>query len=174
MMDLSDKPDFDFATQYAELEETLISELENMIYARLMADRFIRPDDQPENEIEFLQRTTYKIMIRRPNKHVWSVPLPELRNAIRQVLRKGRLFDETGKLAIQVPSKPAYMAQAIGALLQAIPEEEYLKRSLVGNKVQHTVYGEGIIRAITDTGNVEIAFEDKITLLKPQFFRLVS
>ncbi len=174
MIDLSDKPDFDFASQYDALEDSLVSELENMIYARLMSDRTIQIGSDPDNEIEFLQRTTYKVMIRRPNKHVWSVPIPELRNAIRQVIRKGRLFTEEGKLAISVPNKPAYLPEALTALLSIIPEEAYLSRSMVGNKVYHQVYGEGVIRSITDTGNVEIAFKEKVTLLKPQFFRLVS
>ncbi len=174
MIDLSDKPDFDFASQYEMLEDSLVSELEQMIYARLMSERTIQLNHEPNNEIEFLQRTTYKVMIRRPNKHVWSVPIPELRNAIRQVIRKGRLFTQEGKLAIQVPAKPAYLPEAIKALLCIIPEEEYLSRSMVGNKVYHQVYGEGVIRSITNTGNVEIAFKEKVTLLKPQFFRLVS
>jgi len=174
MMDLTNRPDFDFESEYPVLEDELVAELENLIYNRLVKDRFIRLNDQADNEIEFLQRTTYKIMVRRPNKHVWSVPLPELRNAIRKAIRKGRPWDDQGNLTIEVPSKPQYLPKAIAALLQAIPEEEYQRRSLVGNRVVHNVYGEGVIQSITDTGNVEIVFKDKVALLKPRFFRLVS
>jgi hypothetical protein len=57
-------------------------------------------------------------------------------------------------------------------LLNVLPEKEYKKRSFVGNPVIHPTYGEGIVVGISDTGNVEVQFEERLVRLKPNFIKL--
>ena len=57
-------------------------------------------------------------------------------------------------------------------LLNVLPEKEYKKRSFVGNPVIHPTYGEGIVVRISDTGNVEVQFKERLVRLKPNFIKL--
>ncbi|NOX37849.1 MAG: hypothetical protein GXO78_09970 [Calditrichaeota bacterium] len=173
MIDASDLKDFDFSRNYFELEERFISEIENLIFDTLIREGRVAIEGDENNVLEFYNRTNFKVRVKRPQKNVWSVPIQLLRDAIRKVLREGHLRKSDGSLAIKIDTRPAKLDIPVQLLLRIVPEQEYVKRSLVGNKVRHNVYGEGRIQRITETGNVEVAFKDKVVKLKPQYFQLV-
>ena len=97
-----------------------------------------------------------------------------LKDAIRKVLREGFLRAEDGKIHHQFICKPASVEAALHLLLRIVPEEEYHRRSIVGNRVHHKIYGEGVIKRVTSTGNVEVEFADKCVKLKPDYFQIVT
>lgn len=172
MIESSVLEQLNFAENYSELEEQFVSELENMILSQLIENGRVTSQAKGEDVIEFAGRTNFKIRVKRPNKNVWSIPIQLLKEAIRKVLREGKLLTTGGSYAVSKTGKPSHLETPLKLLLASVPEEEYRKRSLVGNLVTHEVYGEGIIRRITNTGNVEIEFENKVALLKPGFFEL--
>ncbi len=174
MIDTSDLKHFDFSRHYPEMEERFIFEIETMIFETLIQQGRVAIEGDENNVLEFYNRTNFKVRVKRPQKNVWSIPIQTLRNAIRKVLREGHLRREDGSLAIKIDTRPAKLDVPVQLLLRLVPEDEYVKRSLVGNKVRHNVYGEGRIQRITETGNVEVAFKDKIVKLKPQYFELVG
>jgi len=57
-------------------------------------------------------------------------------------------------------------------LLNVLPELEYKNRSFVGNPVVHPTYGEGKVIRISDSGNVEVQFKERLVRLKPNFIKL--
>jgi len=172
MIDPSKLEDFDFLKDYEALEEQSVIEIENIIIAQLIENGRVTAEPLTEDTLEFAGKTNFKLRVKRRNKNVWSIPTDQLRNAIRMVLREGKIREENDYYVTTKTGKPAPLDRPLKLLLGAIPEEEYARRSFVGFPVEHEVYGEGFIRKITDTGNVEIQFENRVALLKPGFFRL--
>ncbi len=173
MIDPSKLEDFDFSKDYEALEEQLVIEIENIIIAQLIENGRVTAEPPSENTLEFAGKTNFKLRVKRRNKNVWSIPTDQLRNAIRTVLREGKIWqDDEGYYITTKSGKPAPLDRPMKLILASIPQEEYERRSFVGLPVEHDVYGEGFIRRITDTGNVEIQFNDRVSLLKPGFFRL--
>jgi len=160
-----------FQEKFLLLEREYVSELENMIFSQLL--QFGQVEVGDKNEIlEFSGRTNYKIRVRRPNRNVWSVPLKNLQDAIRKVLREGEISREKGAFLTTKNGKPSPLETPLKMLLESIPWTEFEKRSFVGNAVQHEVYGTGFIQRISESGNVEIEFGERKVLLKPGFFEL--
>ena len=161
----------EFQENFQRLEIRFVEELEHTIIAHLMEQRSIALPDLPEEVIEFAGKTNFKIRIKRPNKNVWSVPLQEFRHAIRQVLREGKLpsLEEVQKAPRNHHEETI---KATLLLLHILPEEEFYKRSFVGNKVVHITLGEGEIVQITETGNVVVDFSNRRVKLKPAFIQL--
>lgn len=161
----------DFQQTFHELEEHYIDELENMLLTRLIEKRCLKIKGDHEETIEFAGRTNYKIRVRRPHKNVWSIPLKDFRESIRKVLRKGMLDPINPKklesTRFERPSElPANM------VLHILSDDEYEQRSFVGNTVVHATLGLGKVVAISDSGNVEVKFRDRVATLKPNYVRL--
>ncbi|MFN2126714.1 MAG: hypothetical protein ACK2TU_02545, partial [Anaerolineales bacterium] len=57
-------------------------------------------------------------------------------------------------------------------VLHILSDEEYASRSFVGNAVEHPTLGLGKVMAISDSGNVEVKFRDRVATLKPGYVRL--
>lgn len=172
MVDPGKLKGMDFAEHFESLETAFVGELENMIFAQLLQHGKVSVGDTEDDVLEFSGRTNFKIRVKRPRKNVWSIPVQLLKDSIRKVLREGRMFTENNEPTSGKRKKPSNLDLPIKLLLQSIPREEFFKRSFVGNSVEHEVYGEGVIKRITDTGNVEIVFGDRVALLKPGFFKL--
>jgi hypothetical protein len=152
------------------LEEIYINELEDMLFSRLIEDKRIQLDGDVNEIIEFAGKTNYKIRLRRPNKNVWAIPFKNFRESIRAVLREG-----TDKLKIKENhsnSQSNEMKFATSLLLNILPEKEYNIRSFVGKRVVHPKWGEGKILSISDSGNVDVQFKDRVVRLKPNFIKL--
>jgi len=154
-----------------ELEDTYINELEDMLISKLMEQKTIRLHGNFDEVIEFAGRTNYKIRLRRPNKNVWSIPFREFRESIRKVLRIGTsgLYNNGSQNALLKKEKIDFPT---ALLLNILPEKEYKNRSFVGNPVIHPTYGDGEVIRISDSGNVEVQFKDRMVHLKPNFIKL--
>jgi hypothetical protein len=152
------------------LEELYINELEDMLYSRLIEDKRIELNGNVKETIEFAGKTNYKIRLRRPNKNVWAIPFKDFREAIRVVLRIG-----THKLKVKenLGYSPSHeIKYATSLLLNILPEKEYQQRSFVGKRVVHPKWGEGKILSISESGNADVQFRDRVVRLKPNFIKL--
>ena len=154
-----------------ELEDTYVNELEDMLISTLMEQKTVQLQGNIDEVIEFAGRTNYKIRLRRPNKNVWSIPFRDFRESIRKVLRIGTsgLLDNGSQDTILKKEKIDFPT---ALLLNVLPEKEYKKRSFVGNPVVHPTYGDGRVIRISDSGNVEVQFKDRMVRLKPNFIKL--
>jgi hypothetical protein len=150
----------DFQKTFHELEEYYIDELESMLLNLLI-----------EETIEFAGRTNYKIRVRRPHKNVWSIPLKDFRESIRKVLRQGMLDPiNPKKLESTRFERPSELPTNM--VLHILSDEEYERRSFVGNPVVHATLGLGKVVAISESGNVDVKFRDRVATLKPNYVRL--
>lgn len=159
-----------FDQALVDLEDHFIDEIESMLLSRLIEQKSIHLNGVENETIEFAGKTNYKILLRRPNKNVWSIPFKEFRDSIRKVLRVG-----TDSLTVHEDQKSAVgkdIKFETSLLLNVLPEKEYEVRSFVGNKVMHPHWGEGKIIYISETGNVEVQFKDRVVRLKPNFIKL--
>ncbi len=149
-----------------ELEESLITEIENMLLSVLMEKKRIQLHGRFKEILEYLGRTNYKISLRRPNKEIWSVTFKDFREAIRKVLRTGTaaVFSSNDQ------KEPMDVRMAM--LLHILPENEYQIRSFIGNTVIHPNWGTGKLVCINENGNVQVEFKDQIVKLKPEFVEL--
>ena len=154
-----------------ELEDAYINELEDMLISKLMEQKSVQLHGNFDEVIEFAGKTNYKIRLRRPNKNVWSIPFREFRESIRKVLRIGTsgLLNNGSQNAVLKKAKIDFPTTL---LLNVLPEQEYKNRSFVGNPVVHPTYGEGSVMRISDSGNVEVQFKERIVRLKPNFIKL--
>ncbi len=152
-----------------ELEAQFVNELEDMLISQLMEKKSVQLYGQKDEVLEFAGKTNYKIRLRRPQKNVWSVSFKDFRESIRKVLRNGtsRLVSEGTPLA-----KRNKLDLPTSLLLNVLPAQEYENRSFIGNKVTHPMWGEGNIVSISDSGNVEVQFTERIVTLKPNFIKL--
>ncbi|MFZ0389385.1 MAG: hypothetical protein WAN36_02915, partial [Calditrichia bacterium] len=119
-------------------------------------------------ELEYAGKTNFKIRFKRPNKNVWSVPFQDFRESIRHVLREGRL----NAVEAEEDHQKETMDLPTLLLLHVLPDEEFARRSFVGNKVDHPTMGEGRIVRITASGNVVVEFLERQVKLKPGFIKL--
>ncbi len=162
----------DFLQNFHDLELQYINEIEEMITSQLFNTGHLVFGEESSDILEFSGKTNYKIRIKRPHKNVWSIPIQLLKESIRNVLRSGKLpEDKISKIEKKKVTKTNYDLP-IQLLLQSVPQNEFLARTFVGNYVTHKVYGEGIIKRITENENVEVEFKDKEVLLKPNFCML--
>jgi hypothetical protein len=152
------------------LEELYINELEDMLFSHLMENKRIQLAGNVSEIIEFAGKTNYKIRLRRPNKNVWAIPFKDFRESIRMVLRAGTDKLKVNENSISSPS--AEMKFATSLLLNILPEKEYKTRSFVGKRVVHPKWGEGKILTISDSGNVDVQFKERVARLKPNFIKL--
>lgn len=171
MIETSKLPSTDFEKNFEELEGQYINEIEGMISAQLFEKGHLPVNQEEVDEVEFFGRTNFKIRLKQPNKNVWSIPIQLLKKSIQKVLRNGGNIEEGVTIASTKKSEANY-EMPIKLLLKSIPEEEFQKRTFVGNTVDHEVYGEGVIKSINDTGNVEVKFQERQVLLKPEFCKL--
>lgn len=160
-----------FKETFEELEEAYLDELGESLIRRLMEKKSVELPGAAKEVLEFAGRTNYKIRLKRPNKNVWSVSFQDFREAIRKVLRKGRLNSLEGQNEKSAESTGPFDLPT-SMLLHILPDDEYKKRSFVGNRVIHPTMGEGRVVHITDTGNVEVKFDERIVKLKPTFVKL--
>lgn len=158
-----------FTDNFPQLEEEAVAELENLLFSRLLEQGQVTVG---EEVLEFAGRTNFKLRVKRPNRSVWSIPLKQLRDTLRQVLREGPQILDQEPFVVSRGGRTTTTSEGLRLLLLSIPPEEYQSRSFIGNEVEHGVYGVGKIVRINDSGNVEIEFPEKCVLLKPQFFRL--
>jgi hypothetical protein len=170
MVETSKLKGADFQQNFGELEVQFVDEIEDIISSQLYQRGYLNPNHGSTDNLEFFGKTNFKIRLKLPNKNVWSVPIQLLKRSIQRVLRNGgdieslSLLDKKGNLSdYELPIK---------LLLKSIPQEEFSKRTFVGNAVCHDVYGEGEIKSINETGNVEVSFKDRQILLKPEFCKL--
>ncbi len=161
----------DFKKVFSELEESCVGELEDLLLSRLMENKSVVVPGTDEEILEFAGRTNYKIRLKRPNKNVWSITFQEFRESIRKVLRKGRLDEFNGKAKSQGEKGNGFDLPT-QLLLHVLPNEEYRRRSFVGNTVVHPTMGEGAVVGISDSGNVEVEFQERVVMLKPGFVKL--
>lgn len=162
-----------FNENFQQLEKLFVDELEQKVVSTLVEKRTIVLPGTRDEVLEFAGRTNYKLRLKRPNKNVWSVPLQTFRESIRKVLREGKLtpLEQNAKAP---RNKSGEDALATLLLLHILPEEEYYLRSFVGNQVHHPTLGEGKVVRITDSGNVEVAFAERVVRLKPDFVQLTQ
>lgn len=172
MIETSKLPSTDFEKNFQELEGQYVNEIEGIISAQLFEKGHLAGDHEKADDLEFFGRTNYKIRLKQPNKNVWSVPIQLLKKSIRKVLRNGGNIEEGVITGSGKKKSEASYEMPIKLLLKSIPGEEFQKRTFVGNTVDHKVYGEGIIKGINDTGNVEVKFPEREVLLKPEFCKL--
>jgi len=158
----------DFNQVFGEVEATFVDELEKLVISRLIENKTVKLPGAEDEVLEYAGRTNFKIRIKRPHKNVWSIPYKSLREAIRSVLRRGKLLPVVEKANKRSEEREL----ALPWLLHILPEEEYYRRSFVGNKVVHPSLGEGEVEEITDTGNVKVKFSDRVAMLKPSFVKL--
>lgn len=170
MIEASKLKGVEFHENFEEVEAQYIDEIENIISSQLFEKGHLRFEE--EEDLEFFGRTNFKIRLKQPNKNVWSVPIQLLKKSIGSVLRNGGNI-EAGIAFISEGRKQASDYELpIKLLLKSIPKEEFEKRTFVGNPVDHEIYGGGVIMGINETGNVEVKFEDREVLLKPEFCKL--
>ncbi len=157
-----------FSEVFEELENLFLNELENLLINQLIEQKEIRLHDFRDETLEFAGRTNFKLTLKRPNKNVWSVSLKTLHDALRHILREGKVpsLDDKSLELDEHDRLPIIM------LVHCIPEQEYQVRSFVGNIVEHEVLGEGRILRIGKSGNVEVQFHDRKAKLKPDFVTL--
>ncbi len=160
-----------FSENFQQLENQFVEELEHVIIANLMEKRTVTIPQLKDEVVEFSGKTNFKIRIKRPNKNVWSVPLQDFRDAIRKVLRKGKLSGVEEVLKAPHNHREE-QEKAILLLLHILPEEEFRRRSFVGNRVVHPTLGEGVVMEITESGNVVVQFPERTVKLKPGFIQL--
>lgn len=161
----------EFQETFQELEEHYIDELENKLLNLLIEKRCLKVQGDHEETIEFAGKTNYKIRVRRPHKNVWSISLKDFRESIRKVLRQGMLDPiNPKKLESTKFERPGELPTNM--VLHILSDEEYASRSFVGNAVEHPTLGLGKVMAISDSGNVEVKFRDRIATLKPGYVRL--
>jgi len=172
MIETSKLPSTDFEQNFEELEEQYVNEIEGIISAQLFEKGHLARDHEEADDLEFFGRTNYKIRLKQPNKNVWSVPIQLLKKSIQKVLRNGGNIEEGVTTSSTKKKSETNYEMPIKLLLKSIPEEEFQKRTFVGNSVDHEVYGEGVINGINDTGNVEVKFQERKVLLKPEFCKL--
>lgn len=171
MIETSKLKGADFRQNFEELEGQYVNEIENIISSNLFEKGHLPINQGKSDKVEFFGRTNYKIRLKQPNKNVWSVPIQLLKKSIQSVLRKGGNID-AGLVSLGEKKNTSNYELPIKLLLKSVPREEFNKRTFVGNAVDHDVYGEGVITAINDTGNVEVKFKDREVLLKPEFCKL--
>jgi hypothetical protein len=161
----------DFCQTLSEMEDRYIEELEEMLISKLISEKSVHLAGKHEETLEFAGRTNYKIRLRVPNKNVWSISFRDFRESIRKVLRKGIVseseFEEDKSRATE-----KLLDQLTTLLLHILPEEEYKERSFIGNKVTHPTLGSGKVISISDSGNVEVEFRDKVAKIKPNYIQL--
>jgi hypothetical protein len=170
MIETSKLNGVDFHENFEALEDQFVDEIENIISSQLFEKGCINSEKNENGEVEFFGRTNFKIRLKQPNKNVWSVPIQLLKRSIKKVLRNGGNLE-----SLTVPEKKSARSGyevPIGMLLKSIPDDEFKKRTFVGNTIDHSVYGEGVIKGINDTGNIEVEFKDREILLKPEFCKL--
>lgn len=172
MIETSKLPSTDFEKNFEELEGQYINEIEGIISAQLFEKGHLSGDHEDAEDVQFFGRTNYKIRLKQPNKNVWSIPIQLLKKSIQKVLRNGGNIEEGVFTASKKKKSEANYEMPIKLLLKSIPEEEFQKRTFVGNTIDHEVYGEGVITSINDTGNVEVQFQEREVLLKPEFCKL--
>jgi hypothetical protein len=170
MIETSNLVGVDFQENFEELEDRFVDEIENIISSQLFEKGCINSSQNANDHLEFFGRTNFKIRLKQPNKNVWSIPIQLLKKSIKQVLRNGGDI-ETLSLHEKKNDRMGYELP-IKLLLKSVPEEEIRKRTFVGNIVAHSIYGDGIIKAINGTGNIEVKFKDREVLLKPEFCKL--
>lgn len=149
-----------------ELEESYVTELENLVLMALKEKKRIQLHGRFQEILEYLGQTNYKISLRRPNKEIWSVTFKDFREAIRKVLRTGT----TSVFSSNDKTEPMDIKMAM--LLHILPEHEYEIRSFIGNTVIHPNWGMGTLFCIHENGNVQVKFKDQIVKLKPNFVEL--
>lgn len=170
MVETSKLKSTDFQQNFGELEVKFVDEIEDIISSQLYGKGYLNPNHGNTENLEFFGKTNFKIRLKLPNKNVWSVPIQLLKRSIQVVLRNGGDV-ELLSLSDKKDDMSGYELP-IKLLLKSIPQEELSKRTFVGNAVCHDVYGEGEIKSINETGNVEVQFRDRQILLKPEFCKL--
>lgn len=161
----------DFSEVFETFENMYVEELTTMMIDKLFEEKTLSIPGIENEILEFAGRTNYKIRLKRPNKNVWSIPLQDIRDSIKKVLREGKLLPVEGK-PTAADEKNKNHNLPLNWLLHILPEDEYRKRSFVGNIVQHPTLGEGEMLRITDSGNVEVKFAARTAMLKPNFIQL--
>lgn len=170
MIETSNLKGVDFQENFEELEDRFVDEIEDIISSQLFEKGCVNTAQNANDHLEFFGRTNFKIRLKQPNKNVWSIPIQLLKKSIKEVLRNGGDI-ETLSLPEKKNDRLAYELP-IKLLLKSIPLEELKKRTFVGNTVDHSIYGDGIIQGIHETGNIEVKFKDRKVLLKPEFCKL--
>lgn len=171
MISPSKLEDTNFSQVFGVLEAAYVSEIENMLVANLIENKTVEIPGTDKDSLEFLAKTNFKLRLKRPHKNVWSVSLQSLKDSIRKVLREGKL-EPVSEKSTSNSVKTRGFELPVFLLLHTVPNEEFLNRSFVGNKVTHPQLGEGEVIRISDSGNVEIQFPEKTILLKPGFIQL--
>jgi ribosomal protein L19E len=161
----------DFSQTFSEMENRYIEELEEMLLSKLISEKSIHLSGKYDETLEFAGRTNYKIRLRVPNKNVWSISFRDFRESIRKVLRNG-IITESEFVEDKTGATEKVFKQLTTLLLHVLPEEEYIERSFIGNSVIHPTLGSGKVISISDSGNVEVEFRDKIAKLKPNYIQL--
>lgn len=162
-----------FEENFRQLESAFVAELEEMMISTLIDKKSVEVMGNWKETIEFAGKTNFKVRLKRPNKNVWSVPVQSIKDSIKKVLREGELVSisenfKDKKVSVNNKELPLQM------LLHILPDKEYENRSFVGNQVVHPTLGEGKIERITESGNVEIRFSDRVVKMKPNFINLVT
>ncbi|GAB4340766.1 MAG: hypothetical protein Kow0037_26830 [Calditrichia bacterium] len=170
MIDPQTLPSDNFEEFYPKLETGFIDELETLALNRLYRERIFTLPGAENEKVEFVSKSNYKIRIKRPNKNLWSVPLQDFRKCIKIALREGTIDPSIPFGEENAP--PPEEELPLMSLLHVLPEEEYLRRSLVGNLIEHQTLGDGKIIRILESGNLEIEFKDQTLVLKPSFVKL--
>lgn len=161
----------DFTKVFETIENMFVEELTTIMVDKLFEEKSLTIPGTENEILEFAGRTNYKIRLKRPNKNVWSIPLQDIRDSIKKVLREGKLLPVEGKVTAADEKNKNHILP-LNWLLHILPEEEYRERSFVGNIVRHPTLGEGEVLRITDSGNVEVKFAERTAMLKPNFVQL--
>ena len=171
MINPSELENKNFNEVFPDLEALYIDELETMLVSNLIENKKVEIVGKEADVLEFIGKTNFKLRLKRPHKNVWSISLQSLKDSIKKVLRIGELVPLTNN-SHKILEKTDTIDLPVLLLLHTIPGIEYENRSFVGNKVIHPKLGEGKVNRISDSGNVEIQFNDKTVLLKPNFVQL--
>ena len=160
-----------FSENFTELEELYIGELEELLVSELVKKKSLRIPGKKDEIVEYAGRTNYKIRIRRPNKNIWAIQFKDFRKSIREVLRRGKL-DSIKDQTNRGKSRASFIDLPTNILLHVLPDDEYRSRSFIGNQVEHPTWGEGKVVNISETGNIDVQFKNRVVTLKPSFVQL--
>ncbi len=171
MINTSKLKSLEFNQALYEIEDRYVNELENMLISKLIEEKSVHLHGKYREILEFAGRTNYKIRLKIPNKNVWSISFRDFRESIRKVLRTGKIFEYNQENMNSAPDNELFDLP-ICLLLHVLPTKEYENRSFVGNKVIHPTLGNGKVISISDSGNVDVEFEDRVAKLRPNYIKL--
>ncbi len=171
MINTSKLKSLEFNQALYEIEDRYVNELENMLISKLIEEKSVHLHGKYREILEFAGRTNYKIRLKIPNKNVWSISFRDFRESIRKVLRTGKIFEYNQENMNSALDNELFDLP-ICLLLHVLPTKEYENRSFVGNKVIHPTLGNGKVISISDSGNVDVEFEDRVAKLRPNYIKL--